>query len=61
MIDTEKTIRRAQLGDTDATLDLLRLLRPLLIRHSTVNNKYDEDLMQYLVVRFLSATKSFKL
>ena len=61
MGDIEKTIRKAQLGDSDATMKLLRLLSPLLVRYSIVNDEHDEDLMQYLIVRFLGATKNFKL
>ncbi|MEG2623530.1 MAG: helix-turn-helix domain-containing protein [Clostridia bacterium] len=57
----EMVIRKAQQNDSDATMELLNLLRPRLLHYSKLNDVHDEDLMQYLIVRFLIAIKDFKL
>ena len=56
----ELCLRRAQAGDEDAMLELLRIYRPLLRRYSSVEHHFSEDLMQVLTLKFMTAVRSFR-
>lgn len=59
MMDFERKLAMLQEGNADAMLDLLTMFRPLLIHYSLINGRFSEDLMQYLVLRFMMAVRSF--
>lgn len=40
----EEVLYRAQTGDKEAVLQILEMFRPLLIKNSLVNGRFDEDL-----------------
>ena len=44
----EEVLYRAQTGDKEAVLQILEMFRPLLIKNSLVNGRFDEDLYQEL-------------
>lgn len=50
----------AQAGNEAATGQILEMFRPLLIKQSLVNGRFDEDLYQELVVEVLKCIRSFK-
>lgn len=60
MTDFEQTLDAAQKGDEDAMMKLLTMFRPLLVQYSMINSRFNEDLMQSLVLKFMVAVRSFK-
>ncbi len=62
MIDNSITfvIQKAQNGDNDAMMELIRFLQPILVKRSTINGRRDDDLMQHLIVCAINATKDFR-
>ena len=61
MIQFEPLIRRAQKGEHEATMEIVRIFTPLVKKHSRVNGFYSEDCMQDIMVCVLSAIRSFPL
>ena len=46
----EEVLFRAQMGDQEAILQILEMFRPLLIKNSLINGRFDEDLYQELLL-----------
>jgi len=61
MTDFERMLDAAQRGDTEAMMNLLRMFRPLLVQYSMINRRFNEDLMQSLVLKFMMAVRAFKI
>lgn len=53
----EEVLYRAQTGDKEAVLQILEMFRPLLIKNSLVNGRFDEDLYQELRLEVLKCTR----
>ena len=49
----EEVLFRAQMGDQEAILQILEMFRPLLIKNSLINGRFDEDLYQELRIEVL--------
>jgi hypothetical protein len=49
MKDLNTLVLRAQQGDKVAMEDILLIYKPLIIKHSWVNNRFDEDLHQFII------------
>ncbi|WP_368234115.1 helix-turn-helix domain-containing protein [Anaerotruncus rubiinfantis] len=60
MNDLPLLLRRAQTGDNRAIEQLLFIYKPLIDRHSYVRGQIDEDLRQFILLRFIVAIKIFK-
>lgn len=54
-------LKRAQSGEHNAIEQLLEIYNPLINHHSLINGVIDEDLRQFLILRFLIAVKTFKI
>lgn len=61
MTDFEQTLDAAQKGNEEAMMKLLAMFRPLLVQYSMINRRFNEDLMQSLVLKFMTAVLSFKM
>lgn len=48
----EEVLFRAQMGDQEAILQILEMFRPLLIKNSLINGRFDEDLYQELRIAY---------
>jgi len=59
MKDLSTLVLRAQQGDKAAMEDILLIYKPLIVKHSWVNNRFDEDLHQFIILRILIAIKIF--
>lgn len=59
MNDFPFLLQRAQMGDHRAIEQLLFIYKPLIDRHSCVYGQLDEDLRQFILLRFLVAIKIF--
>ena len=46
----DELLYRAKAGDMDAKAEIFAMYRPLLIKYSLVNRRFDEDLYQELAV-----------
>ena len=55
----EEVLYRAQTGDKEAVLQILEMFRPLLIKNSLVNGRFDEDLYQELRLEVLKCIRGF--
>ena len=53
----EEVLYRAQTGDKEAVLQILEMFRPLLIKNSLVNGRFDEDLYQELRLEVLKCIR----
>ena len=56
----EEVLFLAQTGNEAATAQILEMFRPLIIKQSLVNGRFDEDLYQELVVEVLKCIRSFR-
>ena len=56
----EEVLYRAQTGDKEAVLQILEMFRPLLIKNSLVNGRFDEDLYQELRIELLKCIRGFR-
>ena len=56
----EEVLYRAQTGDKEAVLQILEMFRPLLIKNSLVNGRFDEDLYQELRLDVLKCIRGFR-
>ena len=50
---------RAQAGDNEAITDILEMYMPLINKHSFVNGKLDEDLLQNILLQIVKSIKKF--
>ena len=49
----EEVLFRAKMGDHVATEQIVEMFRPLLIKNSFINGRFDEDLYQELRIEVL--------
>ncbi len=61
MTDFERTLDAAQKGDEEAMMKLLTMFRPILVQYSMINRRFNEDLMQSLVLKFMMAVRRFSI
>lgn len=57
----KRLLLRAQLGDREAIRLILELYRGLIIKESSVEGAFDEDLMQILYDTLLSCIRQFHI
>lgn len=57
----EDILFKAKQRDMKAIEQLLEMFRPMLIRNSLVNGRFDEDMYQELVLETLRCIKSFRM
>ena len=55
----EEVLFRAQMGDQEAILQILEMFRPLLIKNSLINGRFDEDLYQELRIEVLKCSRTY--
>ena len=55
----EEGLFRAQMGDQEAILQILEMFRPLLIKNSLINGRFDEDLYQELRIEVLKCIRTY--
>ena len=60
MMNFEEVLFRAKMGDHVATVRILEMFRPLLIKNSLINGRFDEDLYQELRIEVLRCIKKYK-
>ncbi len=60
-MDFRELLISAKNGDEEAIEKLFTMYRPLQVKHSFVNGKFDEDLYQELSIAFLKVIKYFNL
>ena len=51
---------RAKAGDMDAKAEIFAMYRPLLIKYSLVNRRFDEDLYQELAAELMKCIRYFR-
>lgn len=56
----EEVLFRAQMGDQEAILQILKMFRPLLIKNSLINGRFDEDLYQELSIEVLKGIRNYR-
>lgn len=56
----DKLLYRAKAGDMDAKAEIFAMYRPLLIKYSLVNRRFDEDLYQELAVELMKCIRYFR-
>ena len=56
----EELLYRAKQGDKSDIEQIIELYRPLLIKHSLICGKFDEDLYQELVVELLKCIRYYR-
>lgn len=56
----EELLFLAKTEDETAILQILEMYRPLLIKNSLVNGKFDEDLYQELQIELLKCIRSYQ-
>ena len=57
----ERLLLKAKEGNADAVLKILEIYKPLLIKNSIVNGRFDEDLYQELVSTLLQCIQRFQI
>lgn len=56
----EEVLFRAKMGDKEATSQILEMFRPLLIKNSLINGRFDEDLYQELRIEVLKCIRKYR-
>ena len=56
----DELLFRAKAGDMDAKAEIFVMYRPLLIKYSLVNRRFDEDLYQELAVKPMKCIRYFR-
>ena len=56
----DELLYRAKAGDMDAKAEIFAMYRPLLIKYSLVNRRFDEDLYQELAVELMKWIRYFR-
>jgi hypothetical protein len=57
----EEILLQAKQGDKKKIEEILRVFQPMLIRHSLVNGRFDEDLYHELVIETLRCIHYFNI
>ena len=60
MMDFKSLLLSAKLGDTAAFENLFLMYRPLLLKESVVEGKFDEDLFRELCIVFVRCVYRFR-
>lgn len=60
-MDFEQLLFRAQSGDEHALQSVIEMYRPLLIRSSIIEGRFDDDLFQELNMILLSCIRKMKI
>ena len=60
-VDFDKTLEKAIHGDEKATQYIIDKYLPLIRKNSIVDGVFDEDCMQYILMRFILELRKFKL
>lgn len=50
----------AQNGNDDALSKLLEIFKPVIVKNSMIDGRFDEDCFQELIVKFIECIKNFK-
>ena len=56
----DELLFRAKAGDMEAKTEIFAMYRPLLIKNSLVNGRFDEDLYQELAVELMKCIRYFR-
>ena len=56
----DELLFRAKAGDMDAKAEIFAMYRPLLIKYSLVNRRFDEDLYQELAAELMKCIWYFR-
>ena len=56
----DELLFRAKAGDMAAKAEIFAMYRPLLIKYSLVNGRFDEDLYQELAVELMKCIRYFR-
>ena len=56
----DELLYRAKAGDMDAKAEIFAMYRPLLIKYSLVNRRFDEDLYQELAGELMKCIRYFR-
>ena len=56
----DELLFRAKAGDMDAKAEIFAMYRPLLIKYSLVNRRFDEDLYQELAAELMKCIRYFR-
>ncbi len=59
--DFEVRLEKAIAGDESAILELIGQYEPLINKYSRWSGKINDDLKQYIILRFLKSIKNFKI
>lgn len=52
---------QAKAGRESAVMDLLEMYKPLLVKNTIINGRFDEDLYQELCIIFLKCITQFRM
>lgn len=58
-MDFKELLLSAKTGDAEAFENLFQMYRPLLLKESVVEGRFDEDLYQELCITFVRCVNSF--
>ena len=56
----DELLYRAKAGDMEAKAEIFAMYRPLLIKYSLVNRRFDEDLYQELAAELMKCIRYFR-
>ena len=56
----EEVLFRVKMGDHVATEQIVEMFRPLLIKNSLINGRFDEDLYQELRIEVLKCIRNYQ-
>ena len=59
--DFELRLEKAIAGDEVAIIELIEQYEPLINKYSRWSGKINDDLKQYIILRFLKSIKNFKI
>ena len=60
MKNFNKLLERAKQNDESAILEIVEMYKPALLKNSMIDNMFDEDLYQQLLVTLLRCIHTFK-
>ena len=57
----KELLLQAKAGRESAIVSILEMYKPLLIKNSIINGRFDEDLYQELSITLLNCIRSFRM
>lgn len=57
----ERLLHEAKAGDDEAIMTLVEMYKPMLMKHSMIDGRLDEDLYQELCIILMRAIKLFRI